>query len=135
MIPVFVALAIYYGESVRRGDPQEWQRFAAIIIFLLAAASDGLDGYVARRYNQRSQLGVILDPIADKLLVGAALFMLAAFARISPTAISNRRRAAAALRAVSSFTSSTARCTTSASSAKSWSCRFSAASTICRRDS
>jgi len=59
MIPVFVALAIYYGESVRRGDPQEWQRFAAIIIFLLAAASDGLDGYVARHYNQRSQLGVI----------------------------------------------------------------------------
>src|SRR5438552_15035820 len=72
MIPVFVALAIYYGESVRRGDPQEWQRFAAIIIFLLAAASDGLDGYVARRYNQRSQLGFILDPFADKglLLIG-----------------------------------------------------------------
>src|SRR5207249_4340851 len=66
MIPVFVALAIYYGESVRRGDPQEWQRFAAIIVFLLAAASDGLDGYVARSYNERSQLGVILDPIADK---------------------------------------------------------------------
>ena len=44
MIPVFVALAIYYGESVRRGAPLEWQRFAAIMVFLLAAASDGLDG-------------------------------------------------------------------------------------------
>ena len=42
MIPVFVALAIYYGESIRRGAPLEWQRFAAIIVFLLAAASDGL---------------------------------------------------------------------------------------------
>jgi len=76
MIPVFVALAIYYGESVRRGDPQEWQRFAAIIIFLLAAASDGLDGYVARRYNQRSQLGVILDPIADKGLLLSGIITL-----------------------------------------------------------
>src|SRR5256886_12832902 len=76
MIPVFVALAIYYGESVRRGDPLEWQRFAAIIVFLLAAASDGLDGYVARRYNQRSRLGVILDPIADKGLLLSGIITL-----------------------------------------------------------
>jgi cardiolipin synthase (CMP-forming) len=76
MIPVFVALAIYYGESVRRGDPLEWQRFAAIIVFLLAAVSDGLDGYVARRYNQRSQLGVILDPIADKGLLLSGIITL-----------------------------------------------------------
>jgi cardiolipin synthase len=76
MIPIFVALAIYYGESVRRGDPQEWQRFAAIIVFLLAAASDGLDGYVARHYNQRSQLGVILDPIADKGLLLSGIITL-----------------------------------------------------------
>jgi cardiolipin synthase len=76
MIPVFVALAIYYGESVRRGVPLEWQRFAAIIVFLLAAVSDGLDGYVARRYNQRSQLGVILDPIADKGLLLSGIITL-----------------------------------------------------------
>ena len=76
MIPVFVALAIYYGESVRRGAPLEWQRFAAIVVFLLAAASDGLDGYVARHYNQRSQLGVILDPIADKGLLLSGIITL-----------------------------------------------------------
>src|SRR6266403_1595202 len=76
MIPVFVALAIYYGESIRRGAPLEWQRFAAIIVFLLAAASDGLDGYVARRYNQRSRLGVILDPIADKGLLLSGIITL-----------------------------------------------------------
>src|SRR5438093_11856122 len=76
MIPVFVALAIYYGESVQRGDPQEWQRFAAILVFLLAAASDGLDGYVARRYNQRSSLGVILDTIADKGLLLSGIITL-----------------------------------------------------------
>lgn len=69
MIPVFVTLAIYYGDSVQRGAPIEWQRFAAVFVFLLAAVSDGLDGYVARRYNQRSSLGVILDPIADKGLL------------------------------------------------------------------
>src|SRR3954466_10259936 len=76
MIPVFVTLAIYYGESIQRGDPQEWQRFAAIIVFLLAAVSDGLDGYVARRYNQRSTLGVILDPIADKGLLLSGIITL-----------------------------------------------------------
>jgi cardiolipin synthase (CMP-forming) len=76
MIPVFVTLAIYYGESIQRGAPLEWQRFAAIIVFLLAAVSDGLDGYVARRYNQRSSLGVILDPIADKGLLLSGIITL-----------------------------------------------------------
>jgi CDP-diacylglycerol--glycerol-3-phosphate 3-phosphatidyltransferase len=69
MIPAFVLMAIYYGESIKRGEPLEWQRYLAIFIFLVAAASDGLDGYIARRYNQRSALGVILDPIADKGLL------------------------------------------------------------------
>ena len=73
MIPVFVTLAIYYGQSIQEGDPQDWQRFAAIAVFLLAAVSDGLDGYVARRYNQRSSLGMILDPIADKGLLNSLM--------------------------------------------------------------
>jgi cardiolipin synthase len=76
MIPVFVTLAIYYGQSIQRGEPLAWQRFAAIIVFLLAAASDGLDGYVARRYNQRSSLGVILDPIADNGLLLSGIITL-----------------------------------------------------------
>ncbi|MEP6698291.1 MAG: CDP-diacylglycerol--glycerol-3-phosphate 3-phosphatidyltransferase [Verrucomicrobiota bacterium] len=76
MIPVFVTLAIYYGQSIQQGDPMEWQRFAAIIVFLVAAVSDGLDGYIARRYNQRSTLGMILDPIADKGLLLSAIITL-----------------------------------------------------------
>src|SRR6185436_11125354 len=76
MIPAFVTMAIYYGESIKRGDPLEWQRYAAIIIFILAAVSDGLDGYVARRYNQRSALGVYLDPIADKGLLLSGIITL-----------------------------------------------------------
>jgi|SRR5438876_3086616 len=76
MIPAFVLMAIYYGESIKRGEPLEWQRFAAITIFILAAVSDGLDGYVARRYNQRSALGVYLDPIADKGLLLSGIITL-----------------------------------------------------------
>src|SRR5438094_4461478 len=76
MIPAFVLMAIYYGASIKRGEPLEWQRYLAIFIFLVAAASDGLDGYIARRYNQRSALGVILDPIADKGLLLSGIITL-----------------------------------------------------------
>lgn len=86
MIPIFVTLAIYYGQSIQRGEPLEWQRFAAIVVFLVAAVSDGLDGYVARRYNQRSALGVILDPIADKglLLSGVITLSISNWSDIDP---------------------------------------------------
>jgi CDP-diacylglycerol--glycerol-3-phosphate 3-phosphatidyltransferase len=86
MIPAFVTMAIYYGESVKRGEPLEWQRFAAIAIFIVTAVSDGLDGYVARRYNQRSSLGIILDPIADKglLLSGIITLSLTSWSEVEP---------------------------------------------------
>jgi cardiolipin synthase len=86
MIPAFVTMAIYYGESITRGQPLEWQRLAAIAIFILAAVSDGLDGYVARRYNQRSTLGIILDPIADKglLLSGIITLSLTSWSEVEP---------------------------------------------------
>src|SRR5438067_9342046 len=86
MIPAFVTMAIYYGESIQRGQPLEWQRFTAIAIFLLASVSDGLDGYVARRYNQRSSLGVVLDPIADKglLLSGIITLSISNWSEIDP---------------------------------------------------
>ncbi len=86
LIPAFVTMAIYYGQSVQAGDPQEWMRFTAIIIFLVAAVSDGLDGYVARRYNQRSRLGVILDPIADKglLLSGIITLSISNWSEVDP---------------------------------------------------
>src|SRR5437764_9233427 len=76
MIPAFVTMAIYYGESIKRAEPLEWMRFTAIAIFLIAAVSDGLDGYVARHYNQRSSLGVILDPLADKGLLLSGIITL-----------------------------------------------------------
>jgi CDP-diacylglycerol--glycerol-3-phosphate 3-phosphatidyltransferase len=86
MIPVFVTLAIYYGESIQEGNPQDWMRFTAIAVFLVAALSDGLDGYVARHYNQRSSLGMILDPIADKglLLSGIITLSISNWSQIDP---------------------------------------------------
>jgi cardiolipin synthase (CMP-forming) len=76
LIPVFVMMALYYGRSVAAGAPQEWLRWTAISVFVVAAASDGIDGYIARRYNQMSRLGVILDPIADKGLLLAGIITL-----------------------------------------------------------
>ena len=75
-IPLFVAMVIYYGHGVRLGHPEEWQRVAAILLFALAALSDGIDGYIARHYNQRTRLGLILDPIADKGLLLAGIITL-----------------------------------------------------------
>ena len=75
-IPVFVTMAVYYGLGVRLGHPQEWQRVAAILVFTLAAASDGLDGYIARHYNQRTRLGQVLDPLADKGLLITGILTL-----------------------------------------------------------
>ena len=76
LIPVFVMMSIYYGRGVQRGEPIEWQRWAAIGVFVIAAASDGIDGYIARRFNQRSRLGVVLDPIADKGLLLSGIITL-----------------------------------------------------------
>ncbi len=64
LIPVFVSL-LYY------------QRFGwALAVFVSAGLTDGLDGLLARRFNQKSQLGTILDPIADKLLLVTAFIVL-----------------------------------------------------------
>jgi len=76
LIPVFVILAIYHGIEVRAGSSDQGFRWAAIAVFVLAAASDGLDGWVARRFKQRSELGVVLDPLADKGLLLAGVVTL-----------------------------------------------------------
>ncbi|HEX8143398.1 MAG TPA: CDP-alcohol phosphatidyltransferase family protein [Pyrinomonadaceae bacterium] len=71
MIPFFVSLLFY-------------QRFYwALAIFCLAGVTDGLDGLLARRFDQKSQLGTILDPIADKLLLVTS-FIVLSLPSISP---------------------------------------------------
>ena len=76
LIPVFVHFAGRYGQSVTDGAPVEPLRIAAVSIFLIAGVSDFLDGWIARRYNQRTRLGSLLDPLADKGLMLAAILTL-----------------------------------------------------------
>lgn len=61
--------------------------FQALVIFAVAGISDGLDGFVARCYDQRTELGAYLDPIADKLLLIAAFISLAVL-KIAPAWVS-----------------------------------------------
>ena len=76
LIPVFIGLVIYYGESVREGAANESLRLSAAAVFGIAAISDAIDGWIARRFNQITRLGTILDPLADKLLMLAAIVTL-----------------------------------------------------------
>ena len=63
--------------------PTLWAAWTATALFTLAAITDYLDGYVARAYAQVSVIGKFLDPIADKLMVSAALFLLVGTGRLS----------------------------------------------------
>jgi CDP-diacylglycerol--glycerol-3-phosphate 3-phosphatidyltransferase len=71
LVPFFVVEVLYY---VQNGN--ETHLVLAILSFAVAAICDGVDGYVARRYNQRSELGAILDPVADKLLLVSGVVVL-----------------------------------------------------------
>jgi CDP-diacylglycerol--glycerol-3-phosphate 3-phosphatidyltransferase len=67
LIPVFVLL--YYL-------PFHWNHLATTVVFALAAATDWLDGYLARRLGETSAFGAFLDPVADKLMVATALVLI-----------------------------------------------------------
>ncbi|GAA5142964.1 CDP-diacylglycerol--glycerol-3-phosphate 3-phosphatidyltransferase [Thalassotalea piscium] len=67
LIPVFII--VFYL-------PISWSHFGAFAVFWVAAVSDALDGYLARKLNQSSSFGAFIDPVADKLMVAAALIMI-----------------------------------------------------------
>ncbi len=79
LIPVFVL--VYFL-------PVSWAHAGSAGFFLLAAVTDWLDGYLARKLNQSSAFGAFLDPVADKLMVAAALILIAANPSLRPTLIS-----------------------------------------------
>lgn len=75
-VPVLVAVLVQEDLQVRVGSVPITNEFLALFVFLAAAATDLLDGYLARRWKQITTVGTLLDPIADKMLISAALISL-----------------------------------------------------------
>lgn len=75
LVPVFMVFLLY---------DIAFAQYISAIIFIIAAATDGVDGYVARKYDQVTTFGKFIDPLADKLLVTAALIGLVDMGKLSP---------------------------------------------------
>ena len=73
LIPIFVALMIHAG------DARSWP---AGIVFGVAGATDQIDGFLARRWRVESRFGKIADPLADRLMIDAAIILLVAYGRL-----------------------------------------------------
>lgn len=78
LIPVFCGVVYTYS------PPHLWARPVALAIYGMAALTDMLDGWVARRFNQRTRFGMRLDPLADKLLINLGFVFIAANGSFEP---------------------------------------------------
>lgn len=79
LIPIFVIIMMFdfnWGTMKLFGAELQVNHFVGTMIFILASATDWVDGYYARKYNLVTNLGKFLDPLADKLLVSAAFILL-----------------------------------------------------------
>jgi CDP-diacylglycerol--glycerol-3-phosphate 3-phosphatidyltransferase len=81
LIPLFIAAYFW---------PHRWANEVATVLFIIAGLTDWLDGYLARRLQQFSPFGAFLDPVADKLMVAAALILLAADWRVTQLVLDQR---------------------------------------------
>lgn len=75
-IPVFAALTVAYTRGLAQGGADDAHRLLALAVFALVAATDALDGYLARSRNEVTTLGRMLDPLADKTLLVTGLLLL-----------------------------------------------------------
>ena len=83
LIPVFMAFLLSKTSLTYLGVTIQWGAVVAGVIFVLAAVTDGIDGYVARSRGLVTSVGQLLDPLADKLLISAALISLVGLGRLS----------------------------------------------------
>lgn len=74
LVPVFLALLLIYRGTTP--GAAEWMRYTALVVFIVAALSDVVDGYIARTRGMATKLGGFLDPLADKLLFGLGIIVL-----------------------------------------------------------
>src|ERR1700758_1372674 len=81
-VPLLVAALVQENVVLNLGPWRVTNEWLALAIFLIAAATDLLDGYLARRWRQVTTVGTLLDPIADKLLISAALISLVQIHRV-----------------------------------------------------
>lgn len=77
LIIPFVSFMLKTNDPSLSNSARNVMRYVSILLFLVMAVSDGVDGYLARRKNQITKLGAFLDPIADKLLITCACLLLA----------------------------------------------------------
>ena len=78
LIPLFIGIFYLPDEWLSGGH----KNLVATVLFVLAAATDWVDGYLARALGQTSAFGAFLDPVADKLMVAAALIVLVQLSRV-----------------------------------------------------
>ena len=78
LVPIFMAFLLIDSIGCQ---------IAALVIFVIASATDGIDGYIARHYNQITTFGKFMDPLADKMLTTAAFLVLLEHGRVSSVAV------------------------------------------------
>jgi CDP-diacylglycerol--glycerol-3-phosphate 3-phosphatidyltransferase len=87
MAPLMYLFLVNRDSSFFYGIDQSWLDYFAALLFVLASTTDFFDGFIARAWNQKTELGAILDPLADKMLVLAAFLGLMVIGRANPWAI------------------------------------------------
>lgn len=87
LAPLMFVLLVNRDLPLFRGLHVTWLDYFAALIFVIASATDFFDGYIARNWDQKTQLGAVLDPLADKMLTLAAFLGLMMIDRANPWAI------------------------------------------------
>ena len=87
LAPLMFVLLVNRDLPLFNGIHASWLDYFAALIFVLASATDFFDGYIARHWDQKTQLGAIIDPLADKMLTLAAFLGLMMIDRANPWAV------------------------------------------------